>query len=188
MITLGATSIRQDIKSEESVHKPAATWLLVPVAAFYLAVIFAFFRIVAELGPMVSLAIKSTAVSEETSNVEQELKKMEAKIKDHEAMRSYVEKKEAWANNSLGSGALLHKIFSAVPSNVKLRGMTYEYSNLPGQNTPSVKMRFQFRGATETGRISSAIRQIDEKLTMINSRQVVTDQGMELEVEYRIQN
>jgi hypothetical protein len=187
VISLGVASSRQDLKAEQAQRKPAATWLIIPVIAFYLAIVFAVGRVIIEFVPMIGLAVKSRALSEETNRMEQSLKESESRLKAHDQLKQYVQKKDVWVQETLGAGFLMHQVFSAIPSNVKLRGLAYEYSIPAGQNTPSVRLRLQFRGATETGRVSSVLRQLDERLTMINSRQVVTDQGMELEVEYRVQ-
>jgi hypothetical protein len=155
--------------------------------AFYLGILYTIVRSVLEVVPVTNLALKANSISQETASLEERINKYKEKLKEHEKLRAYLDKKDKWAVNSISSGLLTAYAFYSIPQNVKLRGCTYAYNIEPNQLYGTVKLRLQFRGATETGRISSTIRQIDPRLVMINNRQLSSDQGTELEVEYKIQ-
>jgi hypothetical protein len=186
MINLGELTTRQDIKTDELVHKPAPNVMLIFVLAFYIVILFFAGRAIWEVVPVASIAVDSKNIEAKASKAELEGASLEAKIKSHEKSKAYVQKKEEWAATSLGAGDILEKVFKALPEDVKLRGLDYAYQPPIGQNPGIVKVLIKIRGTYEAGRVLNAVRQVDSRLGVVNNKQNVTEQGTELEVEYQV--
>ncbi|MFZ5806875.1 MAG: hypothetical protein ACOY3I_06695 [Verrucomicrobiota bacterium] len=186
MINLGELTTRQDIKTDELVHKPAPNVMLIFVLAFYIVILFFAGRAIWEIVPVASIAVDAKNIEIKASQAEAEGANLEAKIKHHEMLKTYVQKKEIWANTSLGAGDILEKIFRVLPEDVKLRGLDYTYQPPVGQNPGIVKIAIKIRGTYEAGRVLSVVRQVDSRLGVVNNKQNVTEQGTELELEYQV--
>ncbi|MFH1066537.1 MAG: hypothetical protein V1746_01345 [bacterium] len=187
MIKLGVITSRQDIKTDEPLRKPAAKLLLLPVIAFYLVVGFFSVMIARELIPVSEIAYNRKNIEAETNQAEGHTAVMSAEITENDKIKAYVEKKEAWVKQAFEGGEIMRKIFAALPQDVKLREFSYQYEP-PSKLLKNGQIRIEIfvRGTYEAGRISNAIREIDSRLVVQNSSQDITEQGIELKVEYQI--
>lgn len=182
MINFGASSIKQDIKSEESVQKPAANWLMAPVIALYLACLYACYSVVIELIPIAGIAWQASQMEEETRNIEGELVRDQQRLNDYEKTKVYLSEKKEWARESIGAGDLIRKVFKAIPEDVKMRGLNYQYMRV----AQKVSFVVQIKGNPDFAPIQSSMRNISPTLTMINSGPNPTPKGLDLEVEYQV--
>lgn len=185
MIRLGVPTTRQDIKTDEPVSKPASKALLLPIIAFYLIVAAFLFLIGREIVPVAHIALNAKEIKAEADKFEREANELKAKIKKYENEKEYVNRKEKWAQTSMAAGQVMVEIFSALPQDVKLRGMNYEYR--PGtQSGGSIVLQLQVRGTYEAGKLMAAIEQIDPRLVVSGKKPNLTEQGTDVQVEYQL--
>lgn len=186
MISIGTLTVRQDIKTADAARRPAARWLLLPIIGFYLTVLFISVWMGVEVVPVVRLNLDTRHLPEKTAILESETRADEEKWRAFEEIQIYIAQKENWAKNSIGSGAVLARLFASVPKEIKLRSFAYEYR--PGKDPVPGFVRCQMlvQGNIDISQLASAIRNVDENLVMVNSRRNVTQEGTQLDVEYQL--
>lgn len=187
-MNLGTTTNRQDIKTDEPVRQPAPRWLLLPVIGLYIVILVAIGLVLYEMRPPAAMLVfKASELQRETGEYESKNRKLKNQLDQHEKTKKYVKHKEMWAKHSIGAGDLFQKIVAALPEDVKLRGLDYDCQT-PGteEGVVVIGVKVQVRGTYEAARISAALERVDTRLAVSSSNQALTEQGMDVEMEYQV--
>lgn len=187
MISIGTLTTKQDVKTAEAHRRPAARWLLFPAIGIYLVILILLIWLGVKSVPVIRLSLDTRHLEGKTAILEAETRVDDEKWKAFEETQKYIAQKENWAKNAIGSGAILARLFASVPKEVKLRSLVYEYK--PGKDPVPGFVRCQMlvQGNVDISELTTAIRNVDERLVMVNSRRSVTQEGIQLDVEYKLQ-
>lgn len=188
MIPIGVLTVKQDIKTDETVKRLAGKWLLVPVLGFYLINGGIVVWLLLTTIPLLGESIHARNLEKESEVLKVEVQDLDAKWKEYETAKAYVAKKQIWAKESPGAAYLMSKILTAVPKETKIRGFVYEYRPPKTPAQALIHCQLRFNGNLEVGQVTAALRKIDERLVMLNSRQTLHEDGMILDVDYQVNN
>jgi hypothetical protein len=168
------------------VHQPAPNWLLLPVILLYGVAVIFIGQAVWEVVPVTGLAFSAGRLEDETAEFQSKNSSMRKTLKKAEDTKEYVSHKEKWASQSIGGGDLMMKMMSALPRDVKLRGMTYTYEPpTEATGTGVVAVNIQVKGTYEAARIGSALERVDGRLGLTRNEPELTEEGMNIMLEYR---